>query len=278
MDHDVLSALKKHLVGTGLGQIVLDTADNLMLKFIPVRNPEMAAAKANHIIARRLLRGLCPPNGQFLDIGAHIGSVFSAVHRANPTICITAIEADPVKADDLKRRYGYAKIISCAVSEQKGTAEFFIYDAASGYNSLSPHQNATPARCIKVAVERLDELLAEDKPDFVKIDVEGAELGVLKGGEAMLARARPVIMFESIGRQINALGYEPGMIWDLLTEQGYQVLTPDRVAHDCASLSRDSFLEAHDYPFRTNDYFAIPQEKRASVRDRARQILGVRVE
>lgn len=273
----MLERLKKQLIGTGLGQRVIDLADHLALRRVPLHNPEAAAVAANHIIARRLVRGLCRPGGVFLDVGAHIGSVLAAVHRADPSVQIIAVEADPEKAAFLRRRYAFAKVLEYAVAERPGRVAFFTYPKGSGYNSLAARSDGPRARRIEVAAERLDTLLPDARPDLIKMDVEGAELGALIGAESLIARARPVIMFESVGSGINALGYAPEMIWDWLDARGYGVRTPDRVAHDCPALGRACFLDAHAYPFRSHDYFAIPHDRAKPVRDRARNILGVRV-
>lgn len=270
-------AIKRLLIPTRAGQIIMDMADHLALRLVSGDNPEAAAATANHVIARRLIRGLCPPGGQFIDIGAHIGSVLGAVHRVAGNADIIAIEADPDKAAFLRRRYPFARVLECAAGERKGQAEFYVYDGGSGYNSLAERPEGTGARKITVPVERLDDLLSDASPGLIKIDVEGAELGVLIGADSLIARARPVIMFESVGTQTNALGYAPGMIWDWLAARGYAVRTPDRVAHDCPALCRESFLDAHEYPFRSHDYFAIPEEKAQDIRNRARAILRIRV-
>lgn len=267
--------IKNALTGTAAGQRLNHTLDVLSLLRVPTYNPEQASARANHLIARKLICGLCPPRGQFMDVGAHIGSVFDAVHRADASIAVTAVEADPQKAEALRKRYPYATILPFALGESTGTTEFHCYDDLSGYNSLIQRPDAVASRRIEVQVARLDDLFSGDRLDLVKIDVEGAELGVLRGAEQVIARTRPVIMFESVGRQVNTMGYDPGMIWDWLAARDYLVSTPDRVAHDAQPLGRESFLDGHDYPFRTHDYFAIPQERRIPVRDRARDLLRI---
>lgn len=267
--------MKSRLAGTAAGRILLQIARWRALRSLPLANPEQAAATANAILADRLITLLCPPGGTFLDIGAHIGSVFSAVHAANPSAQIIAIEADPAKAASLRGRFPYCQLHECAVGEAEGEAVFYRSEGGSGYNSLSPREGHGQSE-VTVALRPLDALLPEAQPDVIKMDIEGAELGALKGGAALVGRARPVIMFESMGEGENALGYSPAGLWDWLDGQGYGICTPDRLAHDAPSLAREAFLDAHRYPFRTHNYFAVPGEKREAIRDLARSILNIR--
>ena len=268
--------MRKRLVGTTAGRGLQQIARWHALRSLPLANPEQAAATANAILADQLITRLCPPGGTFLDIGAHIGSVFSAVHAATPSARIIAIEADPDKARSLRARFPYCALYECAVGEAEGEAVFYRSAGKSGYNSLMP-QDSHEQNKVKVQLRPLDALLPEAQPDVIKMDIEGAELGALKGGAGLIAQARPVIMFESMGEGENALGYSPDGLWDWLDALDYGICTPDRLAHDAPPLPREAFLDAHRYPFRTHNYFAVPSEKREATRDRARSILNVRV-
>ena len=46
---------------------------------------------------------------------------------------------------------------------------------------------------IKVPLRRLDALISSDDVDVIEIDVEGAELGVFRGGDALIKRSRPTL-------------------------------------------------------------------------------------
>ena len=228
---------------------------------------------ANGVLADRLISSL-PENGtNFLDIGAHIGSIFSAVHQKNKSILITAIEADEVKAKKLKARFPYCNVLSVAVGEEDGTAMLNMMQS-SGYNSLVREDSQSFTSQKKVELRRLDSLFPEEMFETVKMDIEGVELGALLGGEALFNRSRPTIMFESASLVENSLGYSAEKLFDWFARNHFEVIIPDRLAHDAPPLAISAFLDAHAYPQRALNFFAVPVEKRTAVRDRARQILG----
>ncbi len=72
-------------------------------------------------------------------------------------------------------------------------------------------------------VSTLDAELAGRRPALVKIDVEGAELDVLRGGRALLADARPLVVFEHVASAARLYGASSGEIWELLGSLGYRV-------------------------------------------------------
>jgi hypothetical protein len=80
----------------------------------------------------------------------------------------------------------------------------------------------------------LDELCPVDFPDFIKIDVEGAELTVLRGGEAMLSRAYPALMFEC--------DQDKEALYAFLHRHGYlffdmeSLAAVDAIPHNCLAL------------------------------------------
>jgi FkbM family methyltransferase len=63
------------------------------------------------------------------------------------------------------------------------------------------------------------------QPDFMKIDVEGAELLVLQGGSAMFAAGhRPLMLIELFAPWERAFGYGPWQVLSLLAGYGYEFL------------------------------------------------------
>lgn len=266
--------MKKHLVGTAPGRILQQAAHWLELKRLPLRNPEQAALTANKILAPALVTGLCPPGGTFVDVGAHLGAVFSAVHHRDSSIAIIAFEADPQKAAHLQQKFPYCTLHAAAVGESAGQVRFFIDNDATAYNSLVA-QGGRSQTAIEVDCITLDAALAGETPDILKIDIEGAELGALRGGAAVIEAHTPTILFESAQAGKNALGYSPDALWEWLTARGYGVFYPDRLAHTAPPLPLEVFLDAHAHPRRAVDFFAVHADKQQDVRARARAILGI---
>lgn len=139
--------------------------------------------------------------------------------------------------------------------------------AATGYSSLVRNKNSVE---IVVPLRRLDDLIHE-QIDTLKIDVEGAELGVLQGAERIVKESRPVIMFES---GFDELIYSKDAMFNWLTERGYHIIAPDRMAHDGPGMSREGFKDGHWYPRRCTNYFGVPSERRIEVRDMSRHTLS----
>lgn len=112
--------MKQALLNSILGHIALSARDRFDLLRALLRNPESAGTIVNDWIAFSLVTKLCLPGKIFVDVGAHIGSVISEVHRNDKRVQIVAIEAIPEKAERLRRTFPFARIHQCAVGEAPG--------------------------------------------------------------------------------------------------------------------------------------------------------------
>lgn len=153
------------------------------------------------------------------DVGANIGLfTFAAAHRAASVI---AIEPDPRLADLLRRSaeaFDQVKVLEVAISDSKGSALLNIASrgrAANFLEGLGTEQSGGVRKTQTVTTLRLDQLLDSfSPPDFIKVDAEGAELKVLRGGEKMLREVRPTILIE-----IQPSNYQAATL--LLKDAGY---------------------------------------------------------
>jgi FkbM family methyltransferase len=277
MGLDVATA-KRRLVGTGIGRFSARARDLYELIRSVLSNPEQGGTLCQEICAKTLLPELCCPLTTFIDIGAHIGSVIAEIRRNHPSMPVIAIEADPEKAANLARRFPDVEVHSCAVGESDKQVTLFVDTLRSGYSSVFRGRSAPDTvREVAVEMKRLDDIIPETtKVGFIKMDVEGGELSCLRGAPQTISRCRPVVLFESAPRIGETQKFPIEELYDWFAETRYEVFVPNRVAHNGPALSRDGFVDAHEYPFRTLNYFAIPEERRIEVRDQARRALGIR--
>jgi FkbM family methyltransferase len=142
-----------------------------------------------------------------LDVGGHVG--YLTILMANlvgPSGCVVTFEPVPETFEVLRenvRLNGLAnvRLERTAVGEQDGTISLFCDPSQELSWTPSVSAYSMPAnnlRQIAAPVLSLDGYLQKAglRPDLVKIDVEGAELAVLRGACRMLREARPVILVE----------------------------------------------------------------------------------
>jgi FkbM family methyltransferase len=270
--------MKQMFVGTAVGRFAMSVRDSLHLLRAMHFQPEIAGTLANDWLASFLVTRLCQPNKTFVDVGAHIGSIISDVVRHCPAVKIVAVEAIPQKGEALRRKFPAVEFHGCALGESEGETSFFVNTKRSGYSSLGRPTDGGTSDIVelKVPLKRLDGLIAADGIDVIKIDVEGAELGVLRGSGQIVAKSRPTIMFESGPPAEDGLGYTKEALWGWFAERNYAVLIPNRVAHVDPGLSQAGFVESHLYPRRTTNYFAVANERRDEIRERARAVLDIK--
>ena len=134
-----------------------------------------------------------------LDIGASIGAVTAAFAQRFPSGRVIAFEAAPSVHRSLRetvRRCTGASVsvMETAVGPQSGAMGFHEDGNGSGWGFLSEELGDVSVPV--VTVDEAVDTLGLDHVDFIKIDVEGGELGVLQGAVNTLQRDRPLLVFE----------------------------------------------------------------------------------
>jgi FkbM family methyltransferase len=119
------------------------------------------------------------------------------------------------------------ELLPCALGEEPGETDLFLADGSQDWcNSLRPPLVDGPTRAVRVSVRRLDTVLVErkiSKVDFIKLDVEGAELPVLYGAVRLLQReSRPAILAEVQDIRTLAWGYPAREIVEFLMRMDYR--------------------------------------------------------
>lgn len=194
-----------------------------------------------------------------LDIGANIGSYSAAIRNFAPQAIVFAFEPSSVARKSLEDRFmgdSYVTIVPFALGSKNSKETLWSDTKGSSWSSLTKrrlnHFGIDFGQSESVEVVTLDSWASSTKviPNLIKIDVEGHELDVLKGGLKTLALAQ-VIQFEFGGCNIDTRTFFQDF-WYLLTEAGFQI---HRISE--GGPIRISHYSEQDECFRTTNYLAV---------------------
>jgi FkbM family methyltransferase len=173
--------------------------------------------------------------GTFIDVGAHIGYYsLKAASIAGSGGRVIAIEPNPdtlVKLRNNIRLSGATTInvLPIACSDKVGELELFAGSTSNTGVASFSRENAQQAgpggQHFRVQTRPLDSIVRESavsRVDVIKLDVEGAELMVLKGATETLARFSPLIILELKEYQLKALGSSGAQLLGFLQDHGYR--------------------------------------------------------
>jgi len=192
-----------------------------------VRNGEFESAEIN-FVQRYLKQGMTA-----LDIGAHHGLyTLLASKRVGPSGKVIAFEPSPRERRQLVRNvrinfFSNVHIEPYALGKEPARVNLYVVGGGEdGCNSLRPPAVQSETHAIPVEVVTLDAIVAKlglTKVDFIKLDVEGAELDVLKGALGVLKTTpRPVLLVEVYDIRTQPWGYKAREIVMFLDQQGYR--------------------------------------------------------
>lgn len=168
----------------------------------------------------------------FFDIGANIGviSILAAKKASNRHIRIHAFEPEPRNAAELRRNVSLNRLDeNVAVHEVAiGAANGRVSFRVSGEEGEGSHSMVAVERgqghSISVALHTLDDFCTDSGvfPDVLKIDVEGAEMDVLRGAENLFAAGKVrEIVVEIHPAMLGRLGLSSDDIYKFLGARGF---------------------------------------------------------
>jgi FkbM family methyltransferase len=167
------------------------------------------------------------PGDIVFDVGAHVGYYSAtAALLVGPGGRVFSFEPRPGNIRLFERHmrvnhFANVTLTKSGVGRTNGTARF---DARTGTGTghLADDGN------LEISIVALDDWVqrvSAPLPDFLKIDVEGGEIGVLEGGEALIARAKPIILVATHGEKPHAF------VLSFLARHGYTYRELDHEGH-----------------------------------------------
>jgi FkbM family methyltransferase len=165
----------------------------------------------------------------FVDIGANLGIyTLVACRMVGRSGRVIAFEPSLQSFPTLKENIllnGFTNVQAFRIALSDKTGEAFLYHGEDpGKNSLGSDPGGE-SRGETVATLPLDEALHQASVkgvDVIKMDVEGAELLVLRGATRVITLHRPTVLFEMNPEASRRLGFSPHAVWDLLANSGYE--------------------------------------------------------
>ena len=208
-----------------------------------------------------------------IDVGVAFGTppIYQAFPRARYFLIEPVAECRPV-LEKLKQRLN-AEYFLVAAGAEDGEATFNVHDDISGSSLFSQVEGrALDGQARRIPMRRLDSLLPEtlERPVFLKVDTQGAELEVLKGlgkrieeidllvlETTMMPLRRGIPQFADVVRFCDDAGFA---VYDVL--EGHMRALDGALAQiDLAFVRKDSALRSQTAffsPDQLADYLATP--------------------
>jgi FkbM family methyltransferase len=208
---------------------------------------------------RRFLR----PGQVVFDIGAHAGlHLAQFLDLVGPSGRAVAFEPIPALADALASKYrdrANVDIRNMALGDRPGRSAFLVLHKAlpmSGFKERAGSGDQG-AEEITVEIDTLDhQAAALVRLDYIKIDIEGAEISCLRGARQTVNRHRPFISVEYGMPTYSLFGNTSMTLFEWTREHGYipSDLFGNLIPH------ADEWAVVCDYSLW--DFFLVPEERR----------------
>jgi FkbM family methyltransferase len=221
----------------------------------------------------------------FLDVGAHIGEYTilgsdavqpnGRVHAFEPSPAIFPLLLENVDLNQLTN----VEMHQTALSDSEGTSLFEICreSAVSSLHSTKGTPGSSSravVSSVQVATTTLDRWWRrlETSIDLIKIDVEGAELAVLRGARDLLAlpaSRSPVLVVEYSPENYGRFGYEGMQVMAALRDHGYELFQCSArlplASVDFTRVPREGSINfvAAKSPRRLEEYLSLPRSRAA---------------
>jgi len=187
----------------GLRQWLLNTIENTRFESVLRRMYNVFSFSKGALYDRQtssIFKQILVENSNCIDVGAYRGEIVKEIVNLTPLGRCFAFEPIPANYTYLKNNFQNVDVFNIAVSDKKGQSTFQYVKGRPARSGLLKVKYPNPREIVEeisVPLDTLDNLIPGNMNiDLIKIDVEGAELLVIKGGRNLIKRTMPFIVFE----------------------------------------------------------------------------------
>ena len=191
----------------------------------------------------------------FIDVGANFGWYSLVLSKQFPKSEIHSFEPISTTFNYFKKNIEINKcknivINNVGLSNENKKILFFYSEKHSGMTSSKNLENLPDAKKYYLRVKTLDEYsyANEIRPDFIKCDVEGAELLVFQGAKNTLLNNKPIVFSEILRKWSRKFNYNPNEIFKFFNDLGYRSYT-------AGNFKLKKFYNMNDNTKETNFFF-----------------------
>lgn len=211
-----------------------------------------------------VLKNVLKIDSNCIDVGCHKGEILELMIKIASDGKHYAFEPIPEYYQKLvEKNYTNVIIKSFALSDENGEATFNYVVSDPAYSGLKEreYKNDNPEiQKIEVHKAKLDDVVPVDYcVDFMKIDVEGGEYGVLSGAKELIKRSQPTIIFEFGLGASDYYDISAKKMYELLSDYKLSVATLKGYLGKREKLSLDAFTKM--YKENSEYYFIAYSEK-----------------
>jgi FkbM family methyltransferase len=198
-------------------------------------------------LTKLIMRRVISSNSNCIDVGCHNGEIFDIIIKLSPQGKHFAFEPLPHLFENLKKKYeSKGTVLPFALSDNCGKSSFHFVKNAPAYSGILKRKydvDIPDIELLNVELRTLDQVIPSGIAiDFIKIDVEGGEFGVLKGGEKLLKKYKPIIIFECGLGASDFYGISPTNLYNFITiEIGLKICTLKSYLNNSNALSLSDF-------------------------------------
>jgi FkbM family methyltransferase len=181
---------------------------------VGINEPEVLDVLSSHVRPGGIMYDIGANVGYFTLVGAQLVGAEGQVHAFEPVPATAKVLRGNVEMNELRQ----VIVHEVGVSDRNGQARFEVGHESVRARESQGTQRRSERGLIDVELVALDEMVAAKAvppPDFVKMDIEGAEVSALRGMSAIIRHHKPIFLVEVHGTQ--------SAVVEMLRSAGYVV-------------------------------------------------------